>query len=503
MMPGNCYFSRPCPHLDASMPDTASPLDIVIFGAAGDLALRKLMPALYRLTREARTGLIGRIVGCGRSALSDEAYRELVGGALKRHANAGTASADFLGRVSYATLDATTANYDALAQALAERNAPRLFYLATAPELFGPICRQLAQQQLITPGSRVVLEKPIGGDLASCHAIHDEVATAFPESAIFRIDHYLGKEAVQNLLALRFGNALLMPVWSNQYISHVQITVAEAVGVEGRTSYYTKFGAFRDMVQNHLLQLLCLVAMEPPNSLQADAIRTEKLKVLQALTPFDADYARRHLVRGQYRAGVVQGQPVPGYDDEVKERGDAATETFVALRVGIDNWRWAGVPFYLRTGKRLSKRCSDIVIEFKPQPFSIFGAAEDGRATCNRLLIRLQPEENITLWMMNKEPGLDSGMQLQPVALDLLDSVQAAYARNHDAYERLLLDVLNGRQTLFMHRDEVETAWRWADGAIAAWREQADMPLPYAAGSMGPAAAAELMRRDGLGWFEL
>jgi glucose-6-phosphate 1-dehydrogenase len=326
------------------------------------------------------------------------------------------------------------------------------------------------------------------------------VGCAFAEDAVFRIDHYLGKESVQNLLALRFGNSILAPVWNNQYISNVQITVAETVGVEGRISYYANTGAFKDMVQNHLLQLLCLVAMEPPNSLDANAIRDEKVKVLRALTPFDTKRARADSVRGQYQPGLIDGQPVPGYRDEIADQGDARTETFVALRATIDNWRWAGVPFYLRTGKRLARRFSEIVIEFKPQPFSIF-AQESARESCNRLLIRLQPEENTTLWMMHKKPVLSSSMELQPVLLDLMAARQEAKYSSYDAYVRLLLDVINNNQTLFMRRDEIETAWIWADSVIAAWRQLKQEPLPYLAGSMGPDAAINLVARDNAEWF--
>jgi len=479
-------------------------VDIVIFGGSGDLSLRKLLPALFQLTAEKHTTQVRRILCCGRDQKTADEFRVRVAESLRKHKTFLTDDQlqNFLQLVFYVGIDVYQANnFPALKTALPDYDTqPKLFYLATPPELFGPVCHQLAQQQLIPQGSRVVLEKPIGSDLESCRAINAEVAEAFDESAIFRIDHYLGKETVQNLIALRFGNSLLGPVWNNQYISHVQITVAETVGIEGRTSYYTKFGAFKDMVQNHLLQLLCLVAMEPPNSLQADAIRDEKVKVLRALAPFTPESAALHTVRGQYREGIVQGEKVAAYGQEVSDSEDQNTETFVALRTTVNNWRWAGVPFYLRTGKRMTRRFSEIVIEFKPLPFSIF-SHRPGEQTNNRLLIRLQPEENITLSMLHKKPELSPKMMLQPVELDLTASRRESKTGSYDAYVRLLLDVINNNQTLFMRRDEVETAWSWADGLIAAWRELQTSPLPYLAGSMGPDASINLVGRDNVTWF--
>jgi glucose-6-phosphate 1-dehydrogenase len=350
----------------------------------------------------------------------------------------------------------------------------------------------------VTPACRVVLEKPIGRDLASARAINDEVGAVFAENQIFRIDHYLGKETVQNLMALRFANSLFEPLWNSANIDHIQITVAESIGVEDRGGYYDRAGALRDMVQNHILQLLCLVAMEPPTLLQADEVRDEKLKVLRALKPIEGEAVASKTVRGQYRAGAADGGIAKGY---LEESGNEAsrTETFVAIKAEFENWRWAGVPFYLRTGKRMPVRTSEIVIQFRAIPHSIF-SADAGPIAANRLLVRLQPDEGVKLSLMAKDPG-PGGMRLREAPLNL-SFAETFRVRAPDAYERLLMDVVRGNPTLFMRRDEVETAWTWAETILSAWADRAEAPRPYAAGTWGPSAAIALIERDGRTWHE-
>ena len=344
-----------------------------------------------------------------------------------------------------------------------------------------------------------MLEKPLGHDLGSCREINEQVATVFSEEETFRIDHYLGKETVQNLLAVRFGNPLFHPMWNNSFVDNVQITVAEEIGVGGRGSYYAEIGALRDMVQNHLLQVLTIVAMEPPASLTPANIRDEKMKVLRCLEPITAANVKERTVRGRYAAGAVRGQAVPGFLDEGEYKDAESTETYVALKAGIANWRWAGVPFYLRTGKRLARRYSEIVIEFKRPVFSLF--ANDPNELTNKLVIRLQPEETITLHTLNKKPGLGRGLRLKPVELHLTDDSEDDNV-SHDAYERLLLDAIHGDQTLFMRRDEVEAAWLWTDSIIEAWQETGMAIKPYNSGTMGPTSATALTAVDGRSWYE-
>ncbi|HZP14613.1 MAG TPA: glucose-6-phosphate dehydrogenase, partial [Nocardioides sp.] len=373
--------------------------------------------------------------------------------------------------------------------------AVRIFYLAVGPNLFGTICRRLDAQGLVTPQSRVVLEKPIGRDIASAKAINDAVDAVFHESQIFRIDHYLGKESVQNLLVTRFGNAIFEPLWNARWIDHVQITVSEQLGVGSRGGYYDTSGAMRDMIQNHLLQILCLVAMEPPASVAGEAVRDEKLKVLQALAPLGPADVDEAVVFGQYGAGTVDGEPVSGYVEELQAEA-STTETFVALRAEVRNWRWAGVPFYLRTGKRLAARSSEIVVEFKPTPLPMFPGV--GRELPNRLVLRLQPDESVHLELTVKEPG-PGGIRTRPVSLDL--NLAGPDLPSPDAYERLLMDVVRGTPTLFMRRDEVEAAWAWVEPIITAHVASGSAPVPYPAGSNGPAAATDLLARDGRSWY--
>jgi glucose-6-phosphate 1-dehydrogenase len=374
----------------------------------------------------------------------------------------------------------------------------RAFYLAVSPDLFGVISAGIGKAGLVTPTTRVIIEKPIGRDLESARALNDEVGAVFDESQIYRIDHYLGKETVQNLMALRFGNALFEPLWNATHIDHVQITVAETLGVEGRGSYYDTAGALRDMIQNHILQLLCLVAMEAPPHMDADSVRDEKLKVLRSLKPIDDGNAESLTVRGQYKAGASNGSAVPGYLSEV-ENHHSHTPTFVALKAEIANWRWAGVPFYLRTGKRLAARVSEIVVAFRSIPHSIFDQ-NVGALQPNRLVLRLQPDEGVKLWLMIKDPG-PGGMRLRYVPLDM-SFAQAFMVRSPDAYERLLLDVIRGNQTLFMRRDEVEAAWAWVDPIAEAWEKSKQAPKSYTAGTWGPTASVALIERDGRTWHE-
>jgi glucose-6-phosphate 1-dehydrogenase len=373
-----------------------------------------------------------------------------------------------------------------------------VFYLACAPSLFGPISAHLATHKLVDASSRVVLEKPIGHDLASARAINDAVGAVFAESQIFRIDHYLGKESVQNLLVTRFANTLLEPLWNTSWIDHVQITVAESLGVGTRGGYYDNSGALRDMLQNHLLQMLCLVAMEPPTYVDRETVRDEKLKVLQALKPMTPDDIERATVAGQYGPGLVDGVAVAGYKDDA-ENPDSRTETFAAVKAEVRNWRWAGVPFYLRTGKRMEQRCSEIVIQFKPVPHPMFPDSH-GASEPNKLVIQLQPEEGMRLHMTAKEPG-PGGIRLKPVSLDL-NYTDTFRRPSPDAYERLLMDVVAGDPTLFMRRDEVEAAWAWVEPILVGWQQSERGPRRYPAGTSGPTDATTLIERDGRTWHE-
>lgn len=475
-----------------------APFDCVVFGGTGDLAIRKLLPALWHRDADGQIPEDSRIVAVSRKEFDDAAYRKFVEDGVRPDLKDEDAWLwqRFLGRLRHVTLDAEgEQGWSDLAAALAGGdNHVRVVYLATSPKFFGPIARRLSNRGLVTPLTRLVVEKPIGSDLDSARRINDEIGAVIDESAIYRIDHYLGKETVQNLIALRFANSLFEPLWSSQWIDHVQITVAETVGLESRADYYDGSGALRDMVQNHLVQLLCLVAMEPPRAFAADAVRDEKLKVLRALAPMSP----AGIVRGQYTAGAIAGAAVKSYADDLGRKRASRTETFVAMKAEIANWRWAGVPFYLRTGKRLASKNSEIVIAFKPVPHSLFG---DGvKLDANRLVVRLQPDEGITLRLMTKEPG-PGGMRLRAAPLDLSFAEEFS-VRFPEAYERLLMDVVRGNQTLFMRRDEVEAAWSWIDPLVRDWEQGGDAPKNYVAGSWGPAAATALIERDGRTWHE-
>ncbi|MEM6857751.1 MAG: glucose-6-phosphate dehydrogenase [Pseudomonadota bacterium] len=472
---------------------------LLLFGATGDLARRKLLPSLCALDADNLLPSDLRIIATARSKLSDADYRAMARAALEEFLaeDRRTQIERFLDRLSYQPLDATTLEgFVELAAKVDCTGSGLAIFLSTAPSLFGPTIAGLEHAGLTGVNVRIGLEKPLGSDLASSCVINDAVAAAFPEERIFRIDHYLGKETVQNLLALRFANILFEPIWNSNYIEHVQITVAETVGLEGRIGFYDDAGALRDMVQNHMLQLLSLVAMEPPSSFDATAVRDEKVKVLRALRPVHAS----ETVTGQYRAGAIAGEAVPGYDEELGK--PSATETFVAIKAHVDNWRWKGVPFYLRTGKRLPERVTEILVKLACLPHSIFegsGAAMQP----NHLLIGIQPEENITLSLMAKVPGLDEeGVRLRevPLAIAMPDAFSEAHRRI--AYERLLLDLVKGDQTLFVRRDEVEAQWQWIDSIRAEWDKNGTAPKTYTAGSWGPSASIALAERDGVSWHE-
>ncbi len=479
---------------------------LLLFGATGDLSRRMLLPSLYGLHADGLLPPDYRICGTARSALDAPAFRDVAREALATFLPAerldGASLDGFLARLDYVPVDATRPeDFAKLAAAIGGGADEALaIFLSTAPSLFGPTVEGLAGAGLAGANVRLALEKPLGTDLASSRAINDMVAAAFPEERIFRIDHYLGKETVQNLLALRFGNMLFEPLWNATGIEHVQITVSETVGLEGRAGYYETAGALRDMVQNHMLQLLALVAMEPPSHYAANAVRDEKVKVLRSLRAIGPEQIEKASVIGQYNAGAVDGAAVPAYATELGR--PSGIETFVALKAHVDNWRWQGVPFYLRTGKRLPARKSEIFIQFRAVPHSIF-AGRGAQLAANKLVLSLQPEENVRLLVMAKEPGLDrQGIRLREVPLDLSLTKEFAGGRRRIAYERLLLDLIEGDPTLFVRRDEVEAQWEWIDRIRAGWTQAGMSPKGYGAGSWGPSAAIALTERDGVSWHD-
>jgi glucose-6-phosphate 1-dehydrogenase len=482
---------------------TVEPCTFALFGALGDLAVRKLFPALYQLDRAGLLHAETRILALAREAGTPEEHLAYIDKNLRRFVPEAQLEREhverFQARLSYLHVDFLKGeDYVGLAEVVGDAQT-MIAYFATPASVYGAICENLALAGL-TDRTRAVLEKPIGHDLASSRRVNDAVAKFLPENRVYRIDHYLGKDTVQNLIALRFANSLFETQWNQNYISHVEITVAEKVGIEGRWGYFDQAGQLRDMVQNHLLQLLCLIAMDPPSDLSADSIRDEKVKVLKALVPFTPERLATQVVRGQYIAGYSEGKPVPGYLEEENSNTQSDTETFVAIRADIRNWRWAGVPFYLRTGKRMPQKLSQIVIHFKEPPHYIF-APEQRMQISNRLIIRLQPDEGISLQVMTKDQGLDKGMQLRSTPLQLSFSDAYNSSRVPDAYERLLLEVMRGNQNLFVRKDEIEYAWQWCDQLIAGWKKAGDAPKPYAAGSWGPMSSIALITRDGRSWY--
>ncbi|UZK67240.1 glucose-6-phosphate dehydrogenase [Sphingomonas sp. M1-B02] len=478
---------------------------LLLFGATGDLAQRMLLPSLYALHADGLLPAGLTITGTARSDKDDASFRDFARAALDEFLPSDrqddSAVASFLERLSYQALDASTLEgFDSLKEKIGDISGGLAIFLSTAPRLFGPTIKGLESAGLTGANVRIGLEKPLGRDLESSREINDIVAQAFPEDRTFRIDHYLGKETVQNILALRFGNSLFEPVWNAQGIESVQITVSETVGLEGRAGFYDETGALRDMVQNHMLQLVALIAMEPPARFDGTAIRDEKVKVFRSLRRIDAGDVPTLTVTGQYGGGAVKGEIVRDYATDL-EKG-STTETFVAIKAHVDNWRWHGVPFYLRTGKRLAERRSEIVIQFRPVPHSIF-AERGGALKPNQLVIRLQPEEYVRLLVMAKQPGLDrEGVRLREVPLNLSLENEFAGTRRRIAYERLLLDLIEGDPTLFVRRDEVEAQWEWIDGIRAGWEANDVKPKPYASGSWGPSASVALTERDGVTWNE-
>ncbi|CAD0185500.1 Glucose-6-phosphate 1-dehydrogenase [Ruegeria sp. THAF57] len=468
------------------------PFDLVIFGGTGDLAQRKILPALFRRFCAGQWADGVQIIGAARTKHDGATFRQVVAESLKTHASVqckdAAALAAFLQCVDYVALDGGSDEGWSTLAAKLQPDRVRAFYFSVGPRLFGSLAERIQSHDLATEQTRIVVEKPFGHDLDSAKVLNATLATHFREKQIYRIDHYLGKETVQNLMAVRFGNMLFEPLWNSQYVDHIQITVAESVGIDGREEYYERAGAMRDMMQNHLMQLLCLIAMEPPAKFDPDAVRDEKLKVIRALDPVEP----HHIVRGQFEGGGPSYRQIVG-------NPRSTTESYVALRAHISNWRWAGTPFYLRTGKRLVARSSVINVMFKDAPHSIFG--EQAGRHANVLSIRLQPNEGITLKVTIKEPG-QGGMRLVDVPLDM-SFAEALGPENQeppDAYERLVMDVIRGNQTLFMRGDEVEAAWAWTDPIIAGWQSSGDVPKPYESGSTGPGDAELLMKRDGRRW---
>jgi glucose-6-phosphate 1-dehydrogenase len=474
------------------------PFDLVIVGARGDLSMRKLLPALARRAAEGVLPAGSRVIGLVRPGTGD--LRDLAGQRMAEEGIKGAEAAGLLQRLTFVRADATDAqSLTPLLNRLDAHRRIRAFYLATAPDMFVPVVQALAEAGLLRGDYRVILEKPLGSDLASARKINTAIAKCVPERNTYRIDHYLGKEAVQNLLVLRFANYLFERAWSQRDIDNVQISVAETLGLQQRAGYFDKIGTLRDMVQNHVLQLLCLFAMEPPNALSADAVREEKVRVLRALRPIRGIDVRTRTVRGQYGRGLINGEPVAGYVDELGQA--SSTETFVAIRCDVETWRWAGVPIYIRTGKRMGARFSEIVVTFKRIPHAIFKTQDDGYVQGpNRLIIRLQPNDGLQLQFMMKMPG-SGPLRIVPRTLDLRYAT-AFNERAPDAYERLLTDVIRGDQTLFMRRDEVEAAWRFVDPIVDGWQEFYATPHAYVAGTQGPAEAIALIEREGRSWIQ-
>jgi len=491
----------------------ALPCSLVIFGASGDLTRRKLVPALYNLHLDRLLPAGFALVGVARRPLASAAFADALRDGILRNSRRPLDLdlwRELAPRISYVPAAFEDAEgYRRLAEHLARLDREqgtggnRVFYLATPPSAYATIVENLALAGLGRPGiggsfARIVVEKPFGRDLVTAQALNAEVNAAFDERDVFRIDHYLGKETVQNLMVFRFGNAIFEPLWGREHVDHVQIAVAESLGVEGRGKYFEEAGILRDIVQNHVFQLLCLTAMEPPVSLDPDAIRDEKVKVLRALRPVPPERALAETVRGRYAAGASNGSPVPGYLDEADVAKASRAETYAALRVFVDNWRWAGVPFYLRAGKRLPKRATEIALTFRQVPHRLFGAGAPPDA--NTLALRIQPDEGIALRFDSKVPGPNP--RIQPVAMEFRYGTSFGQ-EPPEAYERLLLDAILGDSTLFIRRDEVEASWRWIDAIEAGWTASASPPADYPAGSWGPEEANAFLERDGRAWRRL
>lgn len=481
------------------------PCDLVIFGALGDLSRRKLFISLFRLEKAKLIENDTRIIGIDRHEMQNDEFRETIHKSLQAFLNDTidqTVWSRFSARLSYLKIDLTQLDqYLRLHEITDGQSRVMVNYFAVSPFLFTNICQGLAQSGVLNDDSRMVMEKPIGHDLKSSREINDVVATVFSENQVYRIDHYLGKETVLNLLALRFANSIFTTNWNHNTIDYIQITVAEDIGIEGRWDYFDKTGQLRDMLQNHLLQILTFVAMEPPVDLGARSIRNEKIKVLSALRPITRENVERKTVRGLYTAGLIKGKPVPGYLEEEGANPSSTTESFVALRVDIDNWRWAGVPFYLRTGKRMSYKRTEIVVNFKQLPHNIFKESFTDLPS-NKLIIHLQPNEGVEIQVLNKIPGIDDNIRLQKTKLDLSFSDTFKNSKIFGGYEKLVLEALRGNPTLFLSREEIEQAWTWIDSIQDAWAQTNIKPKPYPAGSWGPDAADELLARDGRTWEE-
>jgi glucose-6-phosphate 1-dehydrogenase len=497
----------------------ADPCSIVVFGATGDLTRRKLIPALLRLTAQKCLHPRTTIVGIARREMSDDEFREEMRAATadSKTEAAGADTAEwprFAERLRYVAGSLEDpAFYDALTKRLREiereRELPgnRLYYLAVPPKAFEPILRHLGTPGLVSrapsekPWTRIVIEKPFGHDRESARKLDELVHAVFDERQVFRIDHYLGKESVQNILVLRLANGIFEPLWNNRYVDHVQITVAESIGVEGRAAYYEHAGVSRDILQNHMMQILALTAMEPPARFDAESIRDEKVKVLRGLAPLSPEDVAVRTVRGQYAAGAIAGAPVPGYREEPGVDRASGTETYLALRLDVENWRWAGVPFYLRSGKRLSKRATEIDLVFRHPPYALLRSVGIRSLDPNVLRLRIQPDEGVSITFGSKSPG--QALHILPVRMDFY-YLTSFGADPPDAYERLLLDVNRGDATLFARHDEVELAWEVVDSIVGAWAKRGEPPLTsYPAGRWGPREADALIQRDGRSWLRL
>ncbi len=490
------------------------PCTLVIFGGSGDLTRRKLLPALYNLMLDGLLPLNYAVLGIGRKPWSDDEFRKVAHSGIEQFSRQPLQQdtwTDFARRLHYVSGSSEDLTmYQELKNRIEEIETQfplpghRIFYLAIPPTSFGPSCEGLRHAGLIYPaerpdrGSRVIVEKPIGHDLESAKAINTTIGEVFDESQIYRIDHYLGKETVQNIMVLRFANSIFEPIWNHQYIDHVQMTVSEEEGVGTRASYYEEAGALRDMMQNHILQLLCLIAMEPPYSLETDVVRNARMEVLRSLHPIRGKDVEKVTVRAQYAHGTINGQDVPGYRREEGVRSDSTTETYVALRCYVENWRWSGVPFYLRTGKAMPRRATEIAVQFKDIPEILFNAASQMRQAPNVLTLRIQPHEGMALRIMSKIPG--SRAKTHPVDMNF-NYGDTFSTPSPEAYERLLLDVMAGDASLFMRRDAVEASWAWITDILDGWKAHGGRWLPeYPAGTWGPVEADKLIETDRRKW---